>query len=53
MDNSLTMDGTEGMEQPAASSGPARKQGETPRQQTRKAKHITRRRGAAAPGMPV
>jgi len=31
------------MEQPAASAEPTRKRGETPRQQIRKAKHITRR----------
>jgi transposase len=43
MEESLTTDGTEGREQPAASAGPVRKPGETPRQQIRKAKHITRR----------
>jgi len=43
MEDSLTTDGTEGMEQPAASAGPTRQQGETPRQQIRRAKHITRR----------
>ena len=43
MDDSLTTDGTEGLEQAGAGVGPARKQGETPRQQIRRAKHITRR----------
>jgi len=43
MDDSLTTDGMEGMERPAARPEPVRRQGETPKQQIRKAKHITRR----------
>lgn len=43
MDGSLTRDGMEGTEQPAAKPEPVRRQGETPKQQIRKAKHITRR----------
>jgi len=43
MDDSLTADGMEGMERPAARPEPVRRQGETPKQQVRKAKHITRR----------
>jgi len=43
MDDSLTTDGMEGMERPAARPEPVRRQGETPKQQIRKVKHITRR----------
>jgi transposase len=43
MDDSLATDEIEGMERPAARPEPVRRQGETPKQQNRKAKHITRR----------
>jgi transposase len=43
MDDSLTTHAVEGMGQAGAGVGSVRKQGETPRQQIRKAKHITRR----------
>ena len=43
MESSLTTGGMEGTEQPAAMQEPVRRQGETPKQQIRKAKHITRR----------
>jgi transposase len=43
MDASPTTDGIGGVEQPDTRPEPVRRQGEPPRQQIRKAKHITRR----------
>ncbi len=43
MDDSLRTDGTERTQGPAARPEPVRRAGDTPKQQIRKAKHITRR----------